>query len=64
MAVPPLVARNLYGDGVASPPEGATVTVTYRKLPKGARQPSSIACAPCNAACLAMQGTILSHALM
>ena len=36
VAVPPLVARNLFGDGAGTPPDGATVTVTYRRLPKGA----------------------------
>ena len=35
VAVPPLVARNLFGDGASAPPQGASVTVTYRKLPKG-----------------------------
>ena len=36
VAMPPLIVRNLFGDGMSSPPEGATVTVTYRRLPKGA----------------------------
>ena len=35
VAIPPLVARNLFGDGASAPPQGAAVTVTYRKLPKG-----------------------------
>ena len=34
IAVPPLVARNLFG-AEAGVPQGHSVTVTYRKLQKG-----------------------------
>lgn len=36
VGMPPQVARNVFGDGTSVPPEGATVDVLYKRLPKGA----------------------------
>ncbi|EIE20461.1 hypothetical protein COCSUDRAFT_43901 [Coccomyxa subellipsoidea C-169] len=35
IGMPPQVARNAFGDGASVSPEGATVDVLYRRLPKG-----------------------------